>query len=372
LANYLESLGVTHVAMEATGVLWKPIWNILDGRFTLLLVNPHHLKKVPGRKSDVKDAQWIAQLLHCGLLRGSFVPPRPVRDLRDLTRCRAQLASEHTRVANRIHKVLEDANVKLGCVASDVLGKSGRAMLRAMLEGEQNPERLAEMALGRLREKLPELRLAMDGHFTEHHRFLLRRLMSHLNYLEEQIDRFSRQITPQLDALLPVVDQQRLDIIPGVNLTTIENVIAEIGADMEVFPDEHHLCSWTAICPGNEESAGKRKRSRTRHGNPWLKRALAEAAWAASHAKDSYLAAQYRRVAARRGKKRAQMAVGHSILVIIYHLVKHKDVQYHDLGADFFDRLQPQRLRRYLVRRLQGLGYDVTLKPKEEADDQAA
>jgi transposase len=372
LANYLESLGVTHVAMEATGVLWKPVWNILDGRFTLLLVNPHHLKKVPGRKSDVSDAQWIAQLLHCGLLRGSFVPPRPVRELRDLTRHRAQLTGEHTRVANRIHKLLEDANVKLGAVASDVLGKSGRAMLRALLEGEQDPERLAQLALGRLREKLPELRLAMDGHFTEHHRFLLRRLLSHLNYLEEQMEKFSQHVTPQLDALLAAVDQTRLDAIPGVNLTTIENVIAEIGVDMEVFPDEHHLCSWTGICPGNEESAGKRKRSRTRHGNRWLRRTLAEAAWAASHSKDSYLATQYRRLAARRGKKRALVAVGHSILVIIYHLLKHKDVQYEDLGGDFFDRLQPERLRRYLVRRLQSLGYDVTLKSKKEADDQAA
>jgi transposase len=371
LAEHLESYGVTHVAMEATGVLWKPVWNILDGRFTLLLVNPHHLKKVPGRKSDVTDAQWIAQLLQCGLLRGSFVPPRPVRQLRDLTRHRAQLAAEHTRVANRIHKLLEDANVKLGAVASDVLGKSGRAMLRAMLDGERDPERLAELALGRLRAKLPELRLAMDGHFTEHHRFLLRRLLSHLNYLEEQRERFSQQITAEFNALLPMSDQIRLDAIPGVDLTTIENVIAEIGVDMEVFPDEHHLCSWTGICPGNEESAGRRLRSRTRHGNRWLRRALAEAAWAASHTKDSYLGAQYRRVAARRGKKRALLAVGHSILVIIYHLLKHKDLQYSDLGADFFDRLQPDRLRRYLVRRLQGLGYDVTLKPKE-GDNEAA
>ncbi len=371
MASYLEGLGVTHVAMEATGVLWKPIWNILDGHFTLLLVNPHHLKKVPGRKSDVSDAQWIAQLLQCGLLRGSFVPPRPVRQLRDLTRHRAQLLGEHTRVANRIHKLLEDANVKLGAVASDVLGKSGRAMLRALLEGEDSPERLADLALGRLREKLPQLRLAMEGHFTEHHRFVLRGLLSHLSFLEQQIEFFSRQITPGLDALLPEADQIRLDAIPGVNLTTIENVIAEIGVDTSVFPDEHHLSSWTGICPGNEESAGKRKRSRTRHGNRWLRRALAEAAWAASHTKDSYLAAQYRRLAARRGKQRALLAVGHSILVIIYVLLKHRDLQYTDLGADFFDRLQPERLQRYLVRRLQGLGFDVTLKPKEAQGDAA-
>jgi transposase len=369
LADYLESLGVTHVAMEATGVLWKPVWNILEGRFTLLLVNPRHLKKVPGRKTDVSDAEWIAQLLQCGLLQGSFVPPRPVRNLRDLTRQRAQLAGEHTRVANRVHKLLEDTNIKLGTVASDILGKSGRAMLRALLDGEQDPTKLAELAEGALRKKIPELRLALEGHCTEHHRFMLRRLMSHLNYLEEQSERFSEQITHRLNELLPRKDQDRLDVVPGVNITTIENVIAEIGVEMGVFPDEHHLSSWTGICPGNEESGGRRLRSRTRKGNRWLRRALAEAAWAASHAKGSYLAAQYRRLAARRGKKRALLAVGHSILAIFYHLLKNKGIEYHDLGADFFDRLEPERLRRYLVTRLQRLGFDVTLKPKE-FDDQ--
>lgn len=371
MADYLESLGVTHVAMEATGVLWKPVWNILEGRFALLLVNPRHLKKVPGRKTDVSDAQWIAQLLHCGLLEGSFVPPRKVRNLRNLTRHRAQLASEHTRVANRIHKLLEDANVKLGAVASDVLGKSGRAMLQALVQGQQDAAAMADLALGQLRKKVPQLQLALEGHFTEHHRFMLRQLLSHVNYLEQQIAEFSRQTQSQLDELLLPKDQERLDAIDGVNLTTIENVIAEIGVDMQVFPDEYHLSSWTGICPGNEESGGRRLRSRTRKGNRWLRRALAEAAWAASHAKGTYLAAQYRRLAARRGKKRALLAVGHSILVIIYHLLKDPQVEYHDLGADFFDRLEPERLRRYLVKRLQQIGYDVTLKPKE-VDDQAA
>ncbi len=215
LADYLQSWGVTHVAMEATGVLWKPIWNVLDGRFTLLLVNPRHLKKVPGRKTDVTDAQWLAQLLECGLLRGSFVPPRPIRELRDLTRHRAQLTAEHTRVANRVHKLLEDTNAKLGAVASDVLGKSGRAMLRALLDGESDPEKLAELALGRLRGKIPPLQLALEGNVNEHHRYLLRRLMSHLNYLEGQIDEFSRRIAQELNNLLPEEKQQRLDAIPG-------------------------------------------------------------------------------------------------------------------------------------------------------------
>jgi transposase len=370
LADYLGSLGVTHVAMEATGVLWKPVWNILDGRFALLLVNPRHLKKVPGRKTDVSDAEWIAHLLHCGLLRGSFVPPRAIRELRDLTRLRAQLAGEHTRVANRIHKVLEDTNVKLGAVASDVLGVSGRAMLHALLDGEEDPQRLADLARGQLRKKLPQLRLAMEGHATEHHRFLLRQLLDHLEYLEMQRIQYGQRIERKLDELLPKEDQRGLDAIDGVNSTTIENVIAEIGVDMNVFPNEHHLCSWTGICPGNEESAGKRLRSRTRHGNRWLRRALAEAAWAAAHTKGTYLAAQYRRLASRRGKRRALIAVGHSILVIIYHILKNH-LEYHDLGADYFDRLEPERLQRYLVRRLQRLGFDVAITARQPGDEAA-
>jgi transposase len=370
LADWLQALGVTHVAMEATGVLWKPVWNVLEGRFTLLLVNPRHLKKVPGRKTDVSDAAWIGQLLQHGLLRGSFVPPRAVRQLRDLTRHRAQLTGERTRVANRIHKLLEDANIQLGAVASDVLGKSGRAMLQALLRGEQDPEKLAELARGALRRKLAELKAALEGECTEHHRYLLGRLLGHLGYLEGQIDQFSARIGHRLDELLPAADQQRLDRIPGVNLTTIANVIAEIGVEMAVFPDERHLASWCGVCPGNEESAGRRLRSRTRKGNRWLRRALTEAAWAASHAKESYQAAQYRRLAARRGKKRALVAVGHSLLVIIYHVLRdHKE--YQDLGPDYFNRLEPERLRRYLVKRLQGLGYDVRLSPKDPGGNDA-
>jgi transposase len=347
------------------------VWNILDGRFTLLLVNPRHIKKVPGRKTDTTDAQWLAQLLECGLLRGSFVPPRPVRQLRDLTRFRAQLTAEHTRVANRVHKLLEDTNVKLGAVVSDVLGKSGRLMLRAMLEGEKDPQKLAELALGRMREKIPQLQLALEGECAEHHRFVLRRLLSHLNHLESQIEEFSRRIARQLNELLDVAKQQRLDAIPGVDRITIENVIAETGPDMSVFADERHLSSWTGICPGNEESAGKRLRSRMRKGNRWLRRALSEASWGASHTKDSYLAAQYRRLTARRGKKRALLAVGHSILGIIYHMLK-ENVSYEDLGADYFDRKEPERLKRYLVKRLERLGYTVDVVPSELGDAEAA
>ena len=366
LAAYLEALGVTHVAMESTGVLWKPVWNILEGRFTLLLVNPRHVKQVPGRKSDVSDAEWIAQLLQCGLLQGSFVPRRELRELRDLTRFRAQLASEQTRLANRIHKVLEDANIKLGAVASDILGKSGRAMLRALIRGERDPDKLADLAERRLRAKIPELKLALEGHFTEHHRFLVEHLLGHLDELERHVEEISSRITERLRPLLDDARLKRLDAIGGVNRTTIENVVAEIGADMSQFPDEHHLSSWAGICPGNEESAGKRLRNRTTRKNRWLRRALVEAAWAAGRTKESYLGAQYRRLAPRRGKKRALIAVGHSLLVIIYHMLKY-DVDYQDLGVDYFDKREPERLRHYLVKRLRALGYQVSLTPQTDA-----
>jgi transposase len=278
-----------------------------------------------------------------------------------------QLAGEHARVVNRIHKILEDANIKLGAVASDVLGQSGRKMLRALLNGQDDPEVLADLALGRLRAKMPQLKLALEGNCTEHHRYMLKHLLGHLGYLERQIQELSRRIGERLGAMLPAETMARLDRIPGVNRTTIENVIAEIGVDMTIFPDEHHLASWCGLCPGNEESAGRRLRTRTRKGNRWLRRALAEAAWAASRVKKSYLAAQYRRLAGKRGRKRALVAVAHSLLVIIYHVLKN-NVEYRDLGPDYFDRLEPERLRRYLVKRLQSLGYDVTLSPKNPGD----
>jgi len=366
MADYLEALGVTYVAMESTGVLWKPVWNILEGRFTLLLVNPRHVKQVPGRKSDVSDAEWIAQLLQCGLLQGSFVPKRELRELRDLTRDRAQLASEQTRVANRIHKVLEDANIKLGAVASDILGKSGRAMLRALIRGDQDPEKLAELALGRLRAKIPDLKLALGGHFSEHHRFLVEHLLGHLDELERRIEEISERVARKLPPILDDERLERLDAIPGVNRVTIENIVAEIGSEMSQFPDEHHMSSWAGICPGNEESAGKRLRNRTTHKNRWLRRAITEAAWAAGRTKKSYLGAQYRRLAARRGKKRALIAVGHSLLVIFYHMLKY-DVEYRDLGVDYCDKREPERLRDYLVERLQRLGYQVSITPRDEA-----
>ena len=368
LSDWMAEQGVTHVAMESTGVYWKPVWNILEGgAWKLLLVNPKELKQVPGRKSDVRDSQWIAHLLSCGLLKSSFVPCREQRDLRDLTRQRAQLHSEHTRCVNRIHKVLQDANIKLSSVATDVMGISGRDMLAALIAGESDAEAMAELARGKLRAKIPELKRALHGHVTAHHRFLLNQLLDHLAHLEEQLSVFSERIA---ELLRPFVDEslsEVLDAVPGVNRETIENVVAEIGTDMSQFPTAGHLASWAGVCPGNEESAGKRKRNRTTKGNVWLRRALCQAAWAAARKKDSYFQAQYRRLASRRGKKRAALAVGHSILEVIYHLLKHRDLKYHDLGGDYFDRLDPQRLRRHLVKRLESMGYEVTLTSPQAA-----
>jgi transposase len=361
LLDWLAARGVTHVAMEATGVLWKPVWNILDGRFELLLVNPRELKQVPGRKSDVKDAQWIAQLLQHGLLRSSYVPSRLQRELRDLTRHRAQLEGERTRAANRIHKLLEDANIKLGVVATDILGVSGREILDRLVAGEEDPARLAQSARRRMRSKIPQLELALQGKFLPHHRFMLHQLLSHLDHLDQQIAEFTARIE---ELMVPFVDnelQEKLDAIPGVDVTTIQNVVAEIGVDMGQFPSDAHLASWTGICPGNEESAGKRKRSRTTKGNRWLRRALTQSAWAATHTKDSYLGSQYHRLAGRRGKKRALVAVAHTLLVVIYHVIKHR-VDYQDLGADYFLRVEPERQKRYLVKRLEQLGYEVQLE----------
>jgi transposase len=360
LAQWLEEAAVTHVAMESTGVFWKPVWNILEGRFEIVLVNARHIKQVPGRKTDVKDCEWIAQLLAHGLLRASFVPPPAIRELRDLTRHRAKLVDQHTAVANRIHKTLEDANIKLGTVASDILGVSGRAMLEAIVKGESDPAILASLARQRLRAKIPELREALHGRITEHHRFLLETLLEQLHFLEAQIARLDERVaekTRPFDRALT-----SLDTIPGVARRSAENLLAEIGPDMAVFPSAAHLASWAAMCPGNDESAGKRRTGKTAKGNRWLRRALVEAAWGATRSKNTYLAAQYRRLVARRGKKRALVAVGHSILCAAYHILS-RARPYQDLGGDYFDRLDPQRLTRQLVRRLEKLGHTVTLEP---------
>ncbi len=359
MADWMAAQGVTHVAMESTGVYWKPIYNILECRFTVLLVNARHLKQVPGRKSDIRDCQWIAQLLQHGLLKSSFIPPRGQRELRDLTRHRTQLVEEKTRTVNRIQKVLEDANIKLASVATEILGVSGRAMLEALIEGEEDPVKLADMAQRQLRGKIPELEQALEGHLTEHHRFMLRLLWKQLAQQEELISELEAKIQ---DVTRPFAGEiERLDAVPGVDRRVAEVVLAEVGADMSPFPTHQQVACWAGMCPGNEESAGKRRRRRITPGNRWLKRTLVQAAWAASHSKKTYLASQYRRLAGRRGKKRALVAVGHSMLVIFYHMLKNATT-YAELGGDFFDRLEPVRLTRYYVKRLEALGHKVTIE----------
>jgi transposase len=364
LSDWLASHGVTHVAMESTGVYWKPVFNILGGRVEVILVNAEHIKQVPGRKTDVKDCQWIAQLLQHGLLKASFVPPEPIRELRDLTRQRTQLIQERSAAANRIQKVLEDANVKLASVATDVLGASGRDMLQALIAGQTDPTELAELARKRLREKIPELQLALEGRVTDHHRFLLRMHLDHVGHLEELIARLGGRIEEKMAPFAEV--QERLETIPGVSQRVAETVVAEIGVDMKQFPSAGHLASWAGMCSGNNESAGKRRSGRITKGDRWLKRILVQAAWAASHTKGTYLSAQYRRLSKRRGRKRALVAVGHTLLVIMYHVLK-RETSYAELGPDFLDRLDPDRLTRQLVKRLEGLGHKVTLEPSQAA-----
>ncbi len=364
LSDWLAELNVTHVAMESTGVFWKPIFNILESGFEILLVNARHIKQVPGRKTDVKDCEWIADLLRHGLLKASFVPDRPQRDLRDLTRHRVQLISERGRVANRVQKVLEDANIKLGSVATDVLGVSGRQMIQALLAGEQSPQEMADLAVGKLRSKKESLSAALQGHVTEHHRFMLRMLWDHLAYLEKAISSMDERIEKQM---LPFAREiERLDGIPGVDRVVAQGMIAEIGTDMGRFPTADHLASWAGLCPGNNESAGKRKSGRTPKANRWLKRCLSQAAWAASHTKNTYLGAQFRQIAKRRGRKRAIIAVAHTILIIAYYILA-RTADYQELGGDYFDRLHPDRLREYHVRRLQKLGYKVELEEAKPA-----
>lgn len=320
LAEWLAAQGVKVVAMESTGSYWKPVFNLLEVRFEVILVNAHHIKQVPGRKTDVKDSEWIAQLLQHGLLRPSFIPPRPTRELRDLTRQRSRLINERTAVINRIQKVLEDANIKLGSVASNALGVSGRLMIEAIIGGEYDPVRLADLARRRLRKKIPQLRQALQGGVTEHHRFLLRTQMNHLDHLERLIVEYGLRIE---EALRPFAEMLALLVtIPGVDFRVAEVVIAEIGLDMSRFPTAGHLSSWAGLASGNHESAGKRRTGRTTPGNTWLKTALVQSAWAAFRARKTHLSQKFRRIAGNRGKKRAAIAVAHTILVIIYHLLK--------------------------------------------------
>jgi transposase len=358
LADWLAAAGCTHVAMESTGVYWKPLYNLLEGSFELLLVNARHIKQVPGRKTDVKDCEWIADLLRHGLLHASFVPDRPQRELRELTRYRTTLIRERAAEANRLQKTLEGANIKLGSVATDVLGVSGRHMLAALVAGTSDPTSLAELARGKLRDKLPLLERALTGRVGAHQRFLLAQQLAHLESLDELIERLNTEVSERLRPFVTAL--ARLDTIPGVGPRTAETLVAELGTDLHRFPTAAHLASWAGMCPGNYESAGKRGRGTTRKGDPWLRTALIEAAQAAGRTRGTYLAAQYHRLAGRRGKKKALVAVGHTILVIAYHLLT-QQTTYRELGPLHFDQRDEQRVTRRLVHRLQALGYRVQL-----------
>jgi transposase len=360
LRDWLKERGVTHVAMEATGVYWKPVWHVLDGSFEeLLLVNPAHIKNVPGRKTDVNDATWIAQLLECGLLRGSFVPPVEIRELRDVTRYRRQLIEERSREVQRLQKILEDANVKLTSVASDVLGVTGRLILDALCAGERDPDRLAEMAKQKLRAKIGDLRQAVPGRFNDHHARMVKELLAHIDYLEAAVDRLDEQIDVMMIPFVPARD--RLDTIPGIAKRTAEIIIAEIGVDMTRFATPAHLASWAGLCPGNNESAGKHRATTTRSGNPWLTSALVEAAWSAARTKGCYLGVRFWRIAKRRGQQRALIAIAHTILIISWHLIN-DETTFDELGTDYLaGHDQPERRRRLLISQLEQLGYNVTL-----------
>jgi transposase len=352
------------VSMESTGVYWKPVWNVLEGQFEIVLANAQHIKAVPGRKTDTKDCQGIAELLQHGLLRASYIPSVVIRDLRDLTRARTSLSQEHSRIASRIQKVLEGANIKLSSVASNTLGKSGRAILEAIIGGEESSERLADLALGHLRLKIPQLQIALEGQVRDHHRFLLRSLLRQLQFMEAEIT--------LLDARLDQIGHEHPNLaealnrwitVPGVDRVAAWSFIAEMGPDGSPFPTAAHLASWAGVCPGNNQSAGKRISGKIRKGSPWLRRMACQCAWAAARTKNTYLSAQFKRLAARRGRKCAIIAVAHSILVIGYHLQRRR-CTFKDLGSSYFDQLHAEGLRRYLVKRLESLGHSVVLQPR--------
>jgi transposase len=349
MVDWLVAAGCTHIAMESTSSYWRPVYKLLEGLFEVLVGNAYHMKTVPGRKTDVKDAEWIAELLRHGLIRGSFIPSPEQRHLRDLTRYRTHLVEERARITNRLQTVLEDANVKLASVVTDIRGASARALLEALVAGETDPTTLAELARGRLRTKRELLAKAVVGRFTAHHAFLISEQLSHLDYLDEAMERVSREIDQRLQDEQAAIEL--LDTVPGISQRAAEILVAELGTDLSRFPSAKHLASWAGMCPGNKESGGKRLSGKTRHGNSWLRQVLIEIAHVASKTKDTYLAAQYRRIAARRGKKRALVALGHTILVIIYHILTRRQ-PYHELGGAYFDQLERERVEQRLVRRL--------------------
>ena len=365
LRQWLVEQQVTHAAMESTGIYWQPVFNLLEGHLQVWVVNAQHIKKVPGRKTDIKDAEWIAHLLQCGLLKPSFVPERAQRELRDLTRQQTKLVQQRNAVDNRIQKVLETANIKLGSVASDVLGASGRKMIEALIGGEKDVSVLADLAQRKLREKIPQLQRALEGEINDHHRFLLRQLLDQYDFLEKEIARVSER----LGAIAPPSFRgavEQLDEIAGVGERGARALLAETGTDMTRFPSHKHFASWAGRCPGNRESAGKRKSGKTPAADRHLDAVLTEMAHAAVRKKDSYFKSQYHRLAGRRGKKRALGAVKHSLLVTVYFMLR-DNKPYKDLGADYFAKLNPEHQIRYHVRKLKELGQKVELSPMADA-----
>jgi len=361
LVDWIKARGCTHVAMESTGVFWKPIVNLLEAEdLVFLVVNAMHMKAVPGRKTDVKDAEWIASLLQHGLLKASYIPDRNQRELRELIRYRRSLIQERARELNRIQKILEGANIKLASVASNVMGKSGRDMLEAMISGETDPEQLAGFARGTMKRKKAELELALRGHMNPHQRLMLKTMIAHIDFVDVQIDGLDQEVSKRLDPFKE--DLERIDTIPGIATRTAEQIMAEIGASENLrarFPSAGHLCSWAGLTPGQNQSAGKRTSAKTRKGNKYLRAALVEAAHTI-RGSDNYLGAQYRRIAARKGKQRAAVAVAHSMMTIVYHLLTRQE-NYKDLGVDYFDKRREQIIVKQSMRRLQELGYTVQL-----------
>jgi transposase len=360
LSDWLRSHGVTHAAMESTGVYWRPIYQLLEGQFTLLVANAQHIHRMPGRKTDVTDAEWLADLLRHGLIAPSFVPAQPQRELRELTRHRSNVAQRRAQCVNELHRTLEGTNIKLGSVATDLTGVSATAMLQQLAAGVNDPELLAELARGGLRKKIPQLRKALQGTVRTHQQLILSQLLADIECCDEQVTVLNGEIASRLQAEQELIE--RLDEIPGVNRKVAEVVVAELGTDMKRFGSASRAAAWSGMCPGNRESGGRRYRARSRFGNTHLKSALVEAGRAAGHSKDTYLGAQYRRLAARKGGQRAALAVGHSILTIGYHMID-RGTRFAELGADYFDRRNPERVKDRLVKRLEHLGFKVMLEP---------
>lgn len=357
LQAWLTAADCTHVAMESTGVYWQPVFNLLEGTLTVVLANAQHIKAVPGRKTDVRDCEWLAELLAHGLIRASFIPPADVRTLRSLTRHRKSLIRDRVKATNRIHKLLETANIKLATVVTDILGVSGRAILRALATGQTDPDRLAALGRGTLVRKRSALAAALQGRFNAHHAFLLTQLLAQLDHFAALIEACDQEVVRLTQPIAAHID--RLQTVVGIGSRSAQVIVSEIGVDMTRFASSAHLASWARICPGTHESAGKRRSAGTGTGNNWLRTTLLESAWAASHSRTSYLGARYRRIAKRRGPKRAAIAVAHTILVIAYHILRDQ-VPFQDLGADYFDRLDVSRQKRYYLRRLEALGCDIS------------